>query len=152
MFCLKCGKKIADDAKFCPECGAATELGEKASTSAQEPRAQAEGARKTTPVALENVEYAILGATTAIGVIAVVTMVTGASPLIVLIDTGLSFLIYRLVYRNLKEGKPEIAKRGSLIMGVICGAGGLLTALAGDNTGLLGMSASAALFYAFAKL
>lgn len=142
MFCPHCGKQISSAAKFCPECGAATGLSEKASTSGP-----------SVSKDLRNAEYAILGAGITMGAAALLTLLLFQAALLFVIDAAITAAIFWLAYKNFKDNKLEMAKVASLGTGISCGLLALLALFTGNILGMIIAGGSAvALLYAFTEL
>jgi hypothetical protein len=154
MFCSQCGKKVADDAKFCPECGATIGgVGAKVGSSASGPSIpQTTAPAKAIDRSAQSAGYAI--------VIAGIGWVAGALLNILLFVNILGFLLTAAVaavswyaYKEVREGNLGTAKTTSLVAAAASALLIVLSVVFASYLGIIiGVIATIALFYAFTQI
>jgi len=145
-FCPNCGKEINVDLVFCSSCGFKLKGVQKSSSQSSSPRKRMAVAKG----GLDTRTYLLIS-TAGFGALALLSLLTRDS-LGFILSAALCAALYFWGLKKLDLGDMEIAKKTSLIVGVLGGVLGLAFLLAGSFVGAVDILVAIPAFLAWREL
>jgi len=145
-FCPNCGKEINVDSVFCSSCGFELKEVQKSSSQSSSPMKRMAVAKGGL-----NAKTYLLISTAGFGALALLSLLTRDS-LGFILSAALCAALYFWGLKKLDLGDTEIAKKTSLIVGVLGGVLGLAFLLAGSFIGAIDILVAVPAFLAWHEL
>ncbi len=145
-FCPNCGKEINVDSVFCSSCGFELKGVQKSSSQSSSPRKRIAVAKG----GLDAKTYLLIS-TAGFGALALLSLLTRDS-LGFILSAALCAALYFWGLKKLDLGDTEIAKKTSLIVGVLGGVLGLAFLLVGSFVGAVSILVAVPAFLAWHEL